>query len=159
MFIFALLIIGLASCGPKPGQRGSMATAFTFEDINGKKQSLSDFKGKYVLLLFWNKACRSCVKDFPMVQDFYSELKSKDFELVAINVGDKMEASQDFKKRFNVTFPMLGDQQAVSEQLYQVDAYPTNVFVSPEGKIIRTIVGPVVDKKQVEVVINQHKKG
>ena len=123
-----------------------------------KKQSLSDFKGKYVVLLFWNKACRSCVKDFPKVQDFYSELKSKDFELVAINVGDKLEASKDFKEKFKVTFPMLGDLQAVSEELYMVDAYPTNVFVSPEGKIIRTIVGPVIDKKQVEVVIKQHKR-
>ena len=155
LFIFALLVIGIAACGPKQMKN---APAFTFKDVEGKKQSLADFKGKYVMLLFWNKACRSCIKDFPKVQDFYSELGGKDFELVAINVGDKIEASQDFKKKFDVTFTMLGDIQGVTEDLYQLEAFPTNVFIAPDGKVIRTIVGPVVDKNQVDVVINQHKK-
>lgn len=150
-----LLIIGVAACGPKQMKN---APAFTFKNVEGKKQSLTDFKGKYVMLLFWNKACRSCIKDFPKVQDFYSELGGKDFELIAINVGDKIEASQEFKKKFGVTFTMLGDLQAVTEDLYQLEAFPTNVFIAPDGKVIRTIVGPVVDKNQVDVVINQHKK-
>lgn len=157
LFVFILLATTLVACGGGNGLEGKTAPAFTFESVQGKKQSFNDFKGKYVMLLFWNKACRSCIKDFPKVQDFYSELQGKDFELVAINVGDKMEASKDFKERFGVTFPMLSDNQAVSEQIYQVDAYPTNVFISPEGKVIRSIVGPVVRKQQVEVIINQHK--
>lgn len=159
LFVFTLLVATLAACESKNGLKGKTAPAFNFESVEGKKRTFDDFKGKYVLLLFWNKACRSCIKDFPEVQDVYSQLKGKDFELVAINVGDDMEASKDFKKRFGVTFPMLSDKQAVSEQVYQVDAYPTNVFVSPEGKVIRTIVGPVTRKQQIEVVINQHKKG
>ncbi len=154
LFIFTLLIAGMAACGPKQIKN---APAFTFNSVDGKKQSLTDFKGKYVMLLFWNKACRSCIKDFPEIQSLYGQLGGKDFELIAVNVGDKIEASQDFKKKFEVTFPMLGDLQGVTEDLYQLEAFPTNVFVAPDGKIIRTIVGPVIDKNQVEVVINQHK--
>ncbi|EAY28564.1 TlpA family protein disulfide reductase [Microscilla marina] len=159
LFIFTLLAATLAACGSRQGLKGKTAPAFTFENIEGKKQSLADFKGKYVLLHFWTTSCRSCRKDFPKIEDYYSQMKGKDFELVAINVGEKLEASKKFKEKFSLSFPMLGDVQAVSEQIYQVDAYPTNIFISPEGKVIRTIVGPIIDKKQVEVIIQQHKKG
>ena len=43
LFIFTLLIIGFAACAPKPGQKGSMATAFTFKSVDGKKTKLVGF--------------------------------------------------------------------------------------------------------------------
>ncbi|HAS43610.1 MAG TPA: hypothetical protein DCS93_24230 [Microscillaceae bacterium] len=155
LLIFTSLIVGMAACGPKQMKN---APAFTFENVAGKKQSLTDFKGKYVLLHFWTTACRSCRKDFPKIEEYYGEIKGKEFELVAINVGEGLKASEKFQKKFGLTFPMLGDVQGVTEDLYNLEAFPTNVFIAPDGKIIRTIVGPVIDKNQVEVVINQHKK-
>lgn len=158
LFIFAIVAMNIAACGSKKGLEGKIAPAFTFENIEGKKQSLADFKGKYVLLHFWTTSCRSCRADFPKIENYYDEMKGGDFELVAVNVGEALTASEKFRKKFKLSFPMLGDVQAVSEELYLVEAYPTNIFIAPDGKVIRAIVGPVIDKTQVEVIINQHKK-
>ncbi len=136
---------------------GDRAPEFKLKDINAQKHSLAAYRGKVVMLHFWTDWCNACRAEFPRIQNYYQELQGEDFELLAINVGQPVSASQDFHQDFSITFPMLTDTESAVGQIYGVEAYPTNYFIDPEGKIIRKIIG-WVDKKQVEVIINQHKK-
>ncbi len=156
-----ILVVGLSflltTCADVPGtSRGSIAIDFKLKDIYAQAHQLSEYKGKVVMLHFWTDWCNACRAEFPRIQDFYADLKSDDFELLAINVGQAMTVSLDFKESFSVTFPMLVDDKKAIGDLYGVEAYPTNYFISPDGKIIKKYIG-WVDRKQVEVIINQHK--
>jgi peroxiredoxin len=95
--------------------------------------------------------------EFPKLQETYEATKSKDFELVAINLGQPAQVSEKFRQDFSATFPMLVDNKNIMQSLYGIKVYPTNVFINPEGKIVRVIRG-WISQKQVEVLIAQHKK-
>jgi thiol-disulfide isomerase/thioredoxin len=113
------------------------------------------------MLYFWADWCPTCKKEFPETQAYYAEIqrdKASDFELLAINYKQEIEASEKFKKEFQVSFPMLPDTEGEIAALYQVDErLPTNYFIDPEGKVIRKILG-WVDKRQVQIMIEQHRR-
>ncbi len=156
-FILVIVSFLLTTCADVPGtSKGSTAIDFKLKDIYAQTHQLSEYKGKVVMIHFWTDWCNACRAEFPRIQDFYADLKSDDFELLAINVGQPMTVSLDFKESFSVTFPMLVDDKKAIGDLYKVEGFPTNYFISPDGKIIKKEIG-WVDRKQVEVIINQHK--
>lgn len=154
--LLALLTMCLA-CGKLPHEVGGTAPDFALKDTAGKVVKLSDYKGKAVLLHFWTDFCKSCKVEFPKIQEMHEDIKSNDFALVAVNLGQSKEISQKFQQEFGATFPMLIDSQNLIQTLYQVKVYPTNVFINPEGKIVRIIRG-WTNKQTVEVFIAQHTK-
>ncbi|TAE11295.1 MAG: TlpA family protein disulfide reductase [Bacteroidetes bacterium] len=155
--VFSLLLIGFASCGRMPQEVGGYAPDFKLLDTAGKPQTLAQYKGKVVLLHFWTDFCKSCKVEFPKLQETYEATKSKDFELVAINLGQSAQVSQSFRQEFSATFPMLADTKNIMQSLYGIKVYPTNVFIDPKGRVVRIIRG-WISQKQVEVLIAQHKK-
>lgn len=156
--IFLLLYILVAACDSPVGlKKGKIAPDFRIPDLRDQAIQLSSLKGKVVLIHFWTDFCKSCRAEFPKIEEFYSSLKSKDFELLAINVGQSKATSLEFQKEFSASFPMLADTRGLTKDLYQIEAFPTNYFINPEGKIIRRITG-WVDQKQVEVIIDQNKR-
>jgi peroxiredoxin len=156
LYLLLLSLVWVA-CNNLPGTKpGNFAPDFKIKDINQETQSLAQYKGKVVLLHFWTDFCQSCRAEFPILQEAYQQLKSADFELIVINVGQPSKVSQDFSRDFKATFPMIADEQKITQDLYNLDTFPTNYFISPEGKIIRKIKG-WLSKTQIEVIIRQNK--
>jgi len=151
------LLMCLNACSFDRLDKGQPAPDFNLQSIEGKTTRLSSYQGKVVLVHFWTDWCEACRAEFPKIQAYYSELGGENFELIAVNIGQEASVSKDFQKSFDISFPMLVDAEALTQELYAVEAYPTNFFISPDGKIIRRITG-WVDKSQVEVIINQNKK-
>jgi len=157
LILIILIALMLNNCSSVPGTgKGDIAPDFKLKDIHAQPKQLSGYRGKVVLLHFWTDWCNACRAEFPRIQDYYAELKSDDFEIIAVNVGQPMSVSLDFKQSFGVTFQMLTDTEKAVGELYDVEAYPTNYFIGPDGKVIKKYIG-WVSKKQVEVIINQHK--
>lgn len=150
---FLLLLTLLGACGkkgtPKPGEE---APAFSLPSLTQETHSLSDEKGKLVLLSFWTDNCDICKKEFPKIQEYYEQLPHEEFEILAVYIGESATAPKDFKKNFNISFPILTSGQEVAFENYNVRATPTNFLISPEGKVIRKVVG-FVDKQQIEGVL------
>ncbi len=137
--------------------KGEKAPDFETIDLHGNPHRLSDFKGKVVMLYFWADWCPACKKEFPETQEYYRKLKSDDFELIAINVSQPRETSEEFQRKYKATFPMLLDTDGKISKQYGIEELPTNYFIDPEGKIARRIVG-WIGEPQVKVMINQLSK-
>ncbi|MDW7693201.1 redoxin domain-containing protein [Flammeovirgaceae bacterium SG7u.111] len=150
VFVFSAMFF---SCGgPKTPKAGEFAPDFKLKGINGNDYTLSDYKGKLVLLYFWVDNCDICKKEFPVVQENYEELKGEGFEILGIYIGDKTEPSKEFKEAYGVTFPMLVDETYKVIDEYNITASPTNYLVNPDGKIVRRIVG-YLDKQQISSLL------
>lgn len=157
-YFISFVAIFFVSCSGGVGvKQGNQAPDFTLKDVAEKKIKLSDLKGKVVMIHFWTDYCVSCKAEFPQIVAYYNQLKGKDFELLAVNLGQNASVSKEFQKEFGADFPMLIDDKAVLKDIYQIQAFPTNFFINPEGKIIRIIKG-WTDQKQVNVIIKQNKK-
>lgn len=152
--LFVFFSFFIFSCGGRL-EKGATPPDFKLVDTDGKEHQLSTYKGKVVMLHFWTDWCESCRAEFPRIQSYYSQLEGDNFELIAVNVGQKKEVSQEFKEDFAATFPMLADEAGTMIDLYEIDVFPTNYFIDTDGKIIRRIKG-WVHQDQVEVILKQN---
>lgn len=120
------------------------APDFTFKNVDGHPVSLSDFKGKWVVIDFWGTWCPWCIKGFPELKAAYEELKPK-LEILGVACNEKnYEVWEKGLKKYelpwvNVYNPVKGGGQVLED--YAVQGFPTKVIVTPEGKIANITVG------------------
>jgi peroxiredoxin len=122
--------------GTEVGQR---APDFTLAAVDGEELSLSDFRGRPVVLNFWATWCPPCRAEMPAIQSFY-EKRGREIQVLAVNLtaSEKSAAHvKDFLKAGGYTFPVLLDTHNITAQEYLVRAIPTTFFIDREG-IIRT---------------------
>ncbi len=136
---------------------GENVPPFETYNVKGEKVSITDYKGKVVMLYFWADFCPTCKKEFPATQEYYEKLDTTKFELLAINVGQPKKSSEIFAAKYQPTFQMLLDTAGQISKTFAVKELPTNYFITPDGKVARKIIG-YVGENQVKVMINQHKK-
>jgi len=131
------------------GSPGSMAKDFSATDINGNKLSLSEFKGKYVLLDFWASWCVPCRKGNPHLKELYAKYKEKGIEFVGVSDDDRNPEAWrkavekdglpwrhvlrglDMQKRLNG----LPNETEISDR-FGIHELPTKILIDPTGMII-----------------------
>ncbi len=117
------------------------APDFTLPDLNGKKVSLSDFRGKWVVLDFWGSWCGWCVKGFPALKKAYQEYGDK---IVVIGI-DCNESEADWRAGVKEhQLPWLNLYNGHDRDLYtayNIEGFPTKAIINPEGKLVDLTTG------------------
>lgn len=128
---------------------GSPAPEFTMKDVNGKNITLSDYRGRYVLLDFWASWCVPCRKDNPYVKAAYERFKDKNFTIIGVSIDENGESWKKAIEKDQLPWIHISDLQKANPVaiLYGVQPIPDNFLISPEGKIIeRGLHGNEVEK-------------
>ncbi|WP_414582021.1 peroxiredoxin [Scytonema sp. PCC 10023] len=120
---------------------GSDAPTFTVKDTNGNTVSLSDFKGKTVVLYFYPKDdTPGCTKQACSFRDAIDQYKSKDIVILGVSADDEV-SHQAFAQKYNLNFPLLADTDKSLIQAYDVDgggyAKRVTYVIDGNGKIIQ----------------------
>jgi thiol-disulfide isomerase/thioredoxin len=119
------------------------APQFTFPDINGKYVSLSDFKGKWVVIDFWGSWCPWCIKGFPQLKEAYAEYSPK-LEVVGVACNDTPEDWKNAVEKYQLPWVSLYNGAEHGGQVvkdYFLLGFPTKIIVNPEGKIVNITIG------------------
>lgn len=109
------------------------AVDFNLLDLENKLVSLSDFKGRSVLLFFWTTWCPFCRKDLQVLNDMYAELAKEGLEVLAINVGERVYKVANFVKNYNLTYEVLLDEDMAVTENYEILGVPTYIIVDRQG--------------------------
>jgi peroxiredoxin len=130
---------------------GVIAKDFTQPDVNGKKVSLSSFKGKYVLLDFWASWCGPCRAENPHVLKAYNRFKDKNFDILAVSLDEKKEnwlkAVKDDAMPWTQVSDLLGWKNQAAG-FYAVSAIPQNFLIDPNGVIVaKNLRGDMLEKE------------
>lgn len=101
-------------------EAGTMAPDFTLKDKDGNEVSLSDFRGKKVVLYFYPKDNTSgCTAQACAYADNYPAFLEKDVTVIGVS-RDSMEDHQKFAAKYNLPFILLSDPEKEVLQKYEV---------------------------------------
>lgn len=130
--------------------KGKPAPAFTLVNLDGKKVSLSDYKGRPVIVNFWATWCAPCKLEMPWFQEFRSKYSAQGFEILGIAEDDapKDEIAKT-AKRVNVTYPILLTDGKVAPAYGGVDQLPTSFYIDRKGVVVTETIG-LASKDEME---------
>lgn len=120
------------------------APEFTLKDGQGRDVSLSDFRGKVVLLNFWATWCGPCKIEMPWFVEFQRKYKDQGFSVVAVSLDEEgWDVVRPFAEDLKLNFPVLLGDDALAEKFGGVQALPTTFIIDKEGRIYSTHMGLV----------------
>ena len=124
---------------------GYPAPDFTFRDLDHKEVSLSDYKGKVVLLNLWSITCSSCIAENPDLESLFQKMKgNKDFHLLTVvtNRGETEREVAPFAKKHGLNFHILIDNKKVAWKRYKMTGWPETFILDRDGIIVEKFLGP-----------------
>lgn len=125
---------------PYPEQ---VAPDFSLTRLDGSVLTLSDFRGRPVLINFWASWCPPCRQELPALQAAY-DTYGQEIGFVAVNVKEPLNTVTAYATEMGLTFPIALDPEGqVSNETYQVRGIPTTIFVDARGMVKARHVGPL----------------
>jgi thiol-disulfide isomerase/thioredoxin len=125
-----------------------LAPEFTLKAFDGGVVTLSQLKGKVVLLDFWATWCAPCRESIPHLIQLYKDYRESGFELVGMNVdrGD-MEVVRRYIQSMDIPYPVVNTPEEMV-RVYRVTGIPATLLIDKRGKIRERITGfnPTVAK-------------
>jgi thiol-disulfide isomerase/thioredoxin len=152
---FALLPRAMKALSFQP--EGKEAPDFTAAVVaNGSegqtKLTLSELRGKPVILDFWATWCRPCQAETPIVNGVAQRYKDKGLVVVGVNTSDTRGLAEKYAKSKNLVFPIVYDDENEVAKHFGVDNLPTLIVVSKEGKIVAVRHGITSDADLDQIV-------
>lgn len=120
---------------------------YTLPDIDGVKRSLSEFRGKWVVLNFWATWCPPCLKEIPELVDFHEAHHKKDAVVIGIAYENiKVDALREFVESYFMSYPILITPPTTKTPFGVISGLPSTFLISPTGELVATQSGPVTAK-------------
>ncbi len=140
-FIIACGVALLFGCTSGGDRLAASAADFKLEDLNGKTVSLSDFRGKPVLIDFWATWCFPCREAIPEIEKLYKNYSGKGLVVLGVSIdSSEWESVRAFAKEAGITYPVLKGDEDVTTR-FQVRAIPMVVILDKQGKVVKRYFG------------------
>lgn len=142
--------------GDGPKMSGKPAPGFTLVSLDGKKVSLSDYKGRAVLVNFWATWCGPCKVEMPWFEELRKQYASQGFEILGL--ADDVDAGKDaiakVATKAGVTYPILLTDGKVQTAYGGLDVLPMSFYVDKTGTVVVQTAG-LGSKEDIEANIKK----
>lgn len=130
-------------------REGKPAPQFTLRTLDGSRTvSLTELRGKVVLINFWASWCPPCVEETPDLVAAYSQIADPNVVFVGIGMQDENAKLQTFAAEYKIPYLVVEDPEGKVGDAYGVRGMPTTVYIDRDG-IVRKIVNGAVRKDAV----------
>lgn len=157
--------VGVGNSAGKSNAAAKPAPEITLKDLEGKDLSLSEYKGKVVLVNFWATWCEPCQVEIPWLIEIQQKYAAKGFTVLGIAMdeeGAKVVTPWVNKERFDVNgaksqmnYPIVIGNDAAADKFGGLLGYPTSVLITRDGKIIKRITGIISSEEITKSIESQ----
>ncbi len=156
LIILVLLVIWASGCGVEMereeiGEMEEVVSAeeewkdapdFTLPDLEGNSLTLSDFKGRVIILNFWATWCPPCRKEIPDFIELYEKYKDEGLLIIGVSLdrGDSRTVKQ-FSKNYKINYPIVLGNVNVTQDYGGIRGIPTTFVIDRKGNIKKKYVG------------------
>jgi cytochrome c biogenesis protein CcmG, thiol:disulfide interchange protein DsbE len=149
--LIALLAYGVTSRQPDraidealaAGQR-KPAPSLTLPRLAARSsESLSDYRGKVVIVNYWASWCDPCGEESPLLQRWHKRIAPRGGTVLGIDALDVTSDAQAFIGEHRLTYPMLRDRDGSTQSKFGVVGYPETIVLDRRGRIAALRRGPV----------------
>ena len=152
--LVALLVYGVNSSGPSRTLDSQLARGIkppapnlSLTDLrNGRPASLTNYKGKVVLLNIWASWCTPCREESPLLQRWQERMQPLGGTVLGVDTLDIKSDALSFINRYKLTYPQLNDREGTSIKKLGTAQYPESFIVNKQGRITALQRGPVDDQ-------------
>src|SRR6267143_27317 len=144
---------------------GQPAPDATFKDLDDKNATLSQYKGKVVLVNFWDTWCEPCYIEIPWLIEMQQKYEARGFTVLGISMDeDGKSAVAPFlaKELFNVNgqklpmnYPIVIGNDEVADKFGGLLGYPTSFLISRDGKIVKKVQGLISYEELTKAIESQ----
>ncbi|MSR77278.1 MAG: TlpA family protein disulfide reductase [Candidatus Omnitrophica bacterium] len=135
--IFFLVLFALSFPYPA-GAEFVQAPGFSEVDIQGNRQSLEQYRGKFVVLYFWATWCSWCRKDTKAMIEVFKTYHPKGVEFISVSLDQDLAKLQKFVNEHHVPYPVIFEGEGWENkivQLYGIEATPSFILIDPQGQV------------------------
>ena len=137
-----LLTLSLLAMAAAGWAANKPAPDFTLKDVlQGQDYSLSQFKGKVVMINFFTFFCGPCREEMPDLNKIYQEYQGKGFQTLGIALSSDPTQIRFLVKQLGLTYPVLNGTDKVGEAYGNVVVVPTTFIIDKQGNIVNKIEG------------------
>jgi cytochrome c biogenesis protein CcmG/thiol:disulfide interchange protein DsbE len=145
--VIGLLGFGLLAKGETSLALGEPAPDKALPRLEGSGTgSISDYRGKWVLVNFWASWCPPCRDESPSLQRFYERNRNRNFVVLGIDQRDLSDDGHKFVRENGITYPQLRDGEGERADPFGMTGLPENFLVNPKGQLALIRRGPVDDR-------------
>jgi thiol-disulfide isomerase/thioredoxin len=156
LLVLSLAVVGLAGCNqhsaspssPKEntiaaGEIGSRLPEFSVQDLQGREISLTDLRGKVVLIDFWATWCQPCKKEMPGYQKLLDRYGSRGFAVVGLKLDTMMDTEDPvlFAKKIGVRYPLAVAADDLKQRFGGIEGIPTTMLYDRQGVLRKKVIG------------------
>ncbi len=131
------------------GTTGLDAPEFALKTLDGSRLTLSEYRGKVILLDFWATWCSPCQEEIPRFVEWQGKYGNQGFQVIGISMDDNPKPVQGFVQDFRMRYPVAMGTQEMASQFGGILGLPVNLVIGRDGKIKAKHLG-MYDLNQLE---------
>lgn len=135
---------------------------FSLPDTDGKQRSISEWKGKTILLNFWATWCPPCREEVPLLVEAHEKYKKSGFVVVSVAI-DKKQDIQNFIDSYFINYPVLVNEidntHLMAKYGNRIATLPYSVMIAPDGRIIANKKGAYKRDELYAILVKMFGKG
>ena len=118
---------------------------------------ISGYRGRVVLMDFWEYTCINCIRDFGVLKRWYSKYHPYGLEIIGVHYGEfsmgfNVDNVRAAAQGFRLPWPVVADQQGNTWRAYDCKGWPSRFLIDPQGKIVMEILGEVNNREMEEKI-------
>lgn len=129
---------------------GNTAPDFTLPTVDNGEMSLSDYRGRPVILNFWASWCGPCRYELPAFKAFYERYPEDEAVIIAVNTQDDPDSARGYAIKDGLKFVIPVDPRGIVAGLYNIHGLPTTLIIDEAGVINSIKIGPFLSIDEME---------